>query len=133
VRGEPAIVRTPTTELRLRVADDVATRTVGLMCVLALAPQTGMIFVFSGGDVEHNFWMKNTLIPLDMVWVRANGQVTTVAANVPATTVETPDDKIPNRSGRGTYVIELAAGEASRDGIVPGAKLDVSRVGRAKD
>ena len=96
-------------------------------------PQTGMIFVFRGGDYEHDFWMKNTLIPLDMVWVLADGVVTTVAAHVPATTVDTHDAKIQHRSGKGSYVIELAAGEAARDGIKPGVRLDLSKVGSAKD
>jgi uncharacterized membrane protein (UPF0127 family) len=77
--------------------------------------------------------MKNTLIPLDMVFVRKNGRVDTVAANVPSTTPATTDLDIPWRYGIGTYVIELAAGEAARDGIVRGARLDVSRVGPSKD
>lgn len=133
VRGAPVDVIAPQATLHLRVADDPATREYGLMCVLALAVHTGMIFVFPGGDLPQEFWMKNTLIPLDMVWVRADGRVTTVAADVPATTVDTPDEAIPRRSGVGTFVIELAAGEAARDGIKAGAKLDVSRLGRAKD
>jgi len=128
-----AIVRAPLANLRLSVADDGASRSYGLMCVLALLPRSGMIFVFSGGDQSRTFWMKDTLIPLDMVWVTAGGNVTTVAANVPATTVETPDADIPTRNGVGTYVIELAAGEAARDGIKPGVRLDVSQVGRSKD
>jgi uncharacterized membrane protein (UPF0127 family) len=126
-------VRAPATTLQLRIADTSDTRSYGLMCVLGLPEHTGMIFVFSGGDVTRNFWMKNTLIPLDMVWVTAGGKVTTVAANVPSTTVQTPDADIPNRSGVGTYVIELAAGEAARDGIKPGVRLDLSHVARAKD
>ena len=125
-------VKTPTTTLALRVAADADSRTVGLMCVLSLPAHGGMIFVFDG-DQDRDFWMKDTLIPLDMVWVNAKGIVTTVAANVPATTVDTPDAKIPHRNGRGSYVIELAAGEAAHDGIRPGVALDVSAVGKAKN
>jgi uncharacterized membrane protein (UPF0127 family) len=128
-----ASVKAPAATLALQVADTSESRSYGLMCVTALAPQTGMIFVFRGGDYEHDFWMKNTLVPLDMVWVLADGVVTTVAAHVPATTVDTPDAKIPHRSGKGSYVIELAAGEAARDGIKPGVRLDLSKVGSAKD
>ena len=50
-------------------------------------------------------------------------------ANVPATRVDTPDDKIPHRDGTGTFVIELAAGEAARAGIKRGSMLDVAAVG----
>jgi uncharacterized membrane protein (UPF0127 family) len=132
-RGTPVSVRAPSATLLLRVADDSQSRSYGLMCVTALAPQTGMVFLFRGGDYERDFWMKNTLIPLDMIWVTADGRVTTVAAHVPATTVDTPDAQIPHRSGKGSYVIELAAGEAARDGIKPGVRLDLAKVGLAKD
>jgi len=131
-RGAPVAIKAPEATLSLRVAADVDSRTYGLMCVLALPPHAGMIFVFTGPDMDHDFWMKDTLIPLDMVWVTARGEVTTVAANVPATTVDTPDAKIPHRNGTGTFVIELASGEAARAGIKRGVHLDVSQVAKAK-
>lgn len=124
----PVRVRAPAAVLDLRIADTPAKREYGLMCVRALAPHSGMIFVFNDGDNYRDFWMKNTLIPLDMVFVAKNGKVNEVRANVPATTVDTPDDKIPHRDGTGTFVIELAAGEARRAGIQRGTILDVSAV-----
>jgi len=128
----PVAIVAPKATLEVRVADTFATRDYGLMCVTALPPRTGMIFVFTSDHVEP-FWMKNTLIPLDMVFVRAGGRVDSVAANVPSTTPATADADIPRREGRGMYVIELAAGEAAKDGIVRGAKLDLSHVGKAKE
>ncbi len=124
----PVHVRAPAETLELRVADTTSRREYGLMCVRLLPPRTGMIFVFPDGDNYRDFWMKNTLIPLDMVFVAKSGKVNEVRANVPSTTVDTPDEKIPHRSGTGTYVIELGAGEAARAGIKPGASLDVSGV-----
>jgi uncharacterized membrane protein (UPF0127 family) len=92
------------------------------MCVTRLRPHAGMLFVFErSGDWE--FWMKNTLIPLDMIWVAFDGTVSGIASNVPASKVTTPDDEVARRSGDGLYVIELAAGEAASDGIVKGVKL----------
>ena len=120
--------RRPAKSLDLRIADTIAKREYGLMCVRALPPRTGMIFVFSDGDNQRDFWMKNTLIPLDMVWVSKNGLVNDVAANVPSTTIDTPDAEIPHRDGTGTYVIELAAGEAARAGIKPGVMLAIRGV-----
>jgi uncharacterized membrane protein (UPF0127 family) len=126
-------VRAPAAVLDLRIADTMAKREYGLMCVRALPARTGMIFVFDDGDNYRDFWMKNTLVPLDMVFVSKKGRVNDVRSNVPATNVDTPDEKIPHRDGTGTYVIELAAGEAARAGIKPGTLLDVSGVGPGKD
>jgi uncharacterized protein len=122
----PVRVRAPDEVLDLRIADTPSKREFGLMCVRALAPRTGMVFVFSDGDNYRDFWMKDTLIPLDMVFVSKNGKVNDVNANVPSTTVDTPDERIPHRYGTGSYVIELAAGEAARAGIKPGTMLDVN-------
>jgi uncharacterized protein len=129
----PIHVRAPAEMLALRVADTITKRASGLMCVRALPARSGMIFVFNDGDNLRDFWMKNTLIPLDMVFVAKNGRVNDVRANVPATKVDTPEDKIPTASGTGSYVIELAAGEAARAGIKPGTNLDVSAVPPGKE
>jgi uncharacterized membrane protein (UPF0127 family) len=117
-------VAAPHEPLDLEVADTFQLREHGLMNRTWLAPKRGMIFVFYA-DGDQNFWMKNTLIPLDMIFVASDGTVTSVAANVPASTKSTPDDKVATRRGKGKYVIELRAGEAERAGIHPGIKLAV--------
>ena len=114
----------PQATLRLAVAADEPSREAGLMCVLRLRPQDGMVFVFSH-ESTWEFWMKNTLIPLDMVWVRANGTVSTIAANVPSSTRTTPERALARRRGRGLYVVELRAGEAATDGLAVGAHLEL--------
>lgn len=116
-------VHAPKAELRLQVATTEAQRELGLMSVTKLQPHTGMVFVFPTDD-QVAFWMKDTFVPLDMVFVGEDGTVRSVAADVPATTAETPDAQIPRRTGRAMYVIELAAGEAAKDGIAAGAHLD---------
>lgn len=120
-------VAAPTSTLRLAIADDERDREFGLMCVTRLRAKTGMIFVF-GAENSWEFWMKNTLVPLDMIWVTAAGEVTTVAPNVPAVTRTTPESALPRRNGRGTYVIELGANEAAAAGIVVGTYLALPKL-----
>jgi uncharacterized protein len=124
----PAVtVRAPRADLTLEVARTEPQRERGLMDHKSLAPHTGMIFVFDG-DAPVEFWMKDTLEPLDMIFVGADGKVRRIYANVPVVSAGVGDDAIPREDGTAKYVIELAAGEAAKDGIVTGTKLDLSRV-----
>jgi len=110
--------------LTLAVASDEPSRQLGLMCVLRLKPGAGMIFVFDRSD-SWEFWMKNTLVPLDMLWLGKDGRITAIAANVPASTLTTPNEKVARRRGRGLYVVELRGGEAKRLGLKVGSKITV--------
>jgi uncharacterized protein len=118
----PITVHAPKALLTLEVARTEAEREHGLMNRTSLAPHTGMVFVFDQ-DAPVEFWMKNTLIPLDMVFVGADGVVRDVAVNVPVVPSDTPDDKIPRRDGTALFVLELPAKEAAKDGIVTGTHL----------
>ncbi|MBV9148247.1 MAG: DUF192 domain-containing protein [Candidatus Eremiobacteraeota bacterium] len=115
-------LKAPLAVLSLEVADTEAKQERGLMYRTALPTHSGMIFIFNRDDVVE-FWMKNTLIPLDMVFVAADGQVRSVSADVPAATLDTPDDRVARVLGRAKYVIELPAGEAAGDGLRAGAQL----------
>jgi uncharacterized membrane protein (UPF0127 family) len=120
-------VTAPDRALKLAVAANEHDRELGLMCVTALKADAGMIFVFPAPG-QYAFWMKNTLIPLDMVWVDAGGTVTTVAAAVPASTRDEADAKVARRGGHGSYVIELRSGDAARNDIVKGTHLALPRL-----
>ena len=115
-------VRAPKVTLRLQVAATELQRERGLMSVTHLAPQTGMLFVFER-DEPVAFWMKDTLIPLDMVFVSADGVVRKVFVSVPVVPRALPDGQIPLEQGGAKYVIELAAGEAAKDGLRAGAHV----------
>ncbi|HTX02811.1 MAG TPA: DUF192 domain-containing protein [Candidatus Acidoferrales bacterium] len=116
------VVHAPQATLTLQVAKTEDQRETGLMSVTNLPPHTGMVFVFDE-DAPVEFWMKDTLVPLDMVFVAADGTVRSVAANVPVVPETAPDSSIPRRGGTAKYVIELPAGEAVNDGIVTGMRL----------
>lgn len=124
----PIDVAAPRAHLRLALAATDPLREQGLMHVPSVPANEGMLFAFADGDQQRVFWMKNTITPLDMVWVKANGVVTSIAANVPATAPGTPDDAVARRNGVGAYVIELAAGAAARSGLAPGVKLTLPAV-----
>ncbi|HTX56003.1 MAG TPA: DUF192 domain-containing protein [Candidatus Acidoferrales bacterium] len=116
------VVHAPNADLQLQVAATDEERELGLMSVTYLPPHTGMVFVFDQ-DAPVEFWMKDTLVPLDMVFVAADGTVRSVASDVPVVSETTPDDQIPRREGIAKYVIELPAGEATKDGISAGVRL----------
>lgn len=116
------LVRAPKAALSLQVARTGSQRERGLMGVRHLAPHSGMLFVFDA-DAPVAFWMKNTLIPLDMVFITSSGSVRRVFANVSVLPANLPDQKIPLEQDRAKYVIELPANEAARDGIRAGSYL----------
>ena len=125
-------VQAPRATLTLQVAKTDEQRERGLMDVTKLPTHTGMVFVFDQ-DAPVEFWMKNTLIPLDMVFIGGDGRVRSVAESVPSSTLETPDDKIARRSGRAKFVIELPAEEAEHDGLIAGAYVAGLSAVHAKD
>ena len=116
------VLYAPKAAIRVQVAQTEPQRELGLMWVRRLPQHTGMLFDF-GRDAGQGFWMKDTLVPLDMVFVGENGRVTSVAADVPVVPLDTPNDRIPTRTGYGAYVIELPAGEARADGIRAGTRI----------
>ena len=116
-------LRAPRAALRVQVARTENQRERGLMSVRHLPLHAGMLFVFdSDGPVA--FWMKDTLIPLDMVFLSADGTVRKVFARVPVVSPSLPDPDIPLEQGSAKYVIELPSGEAQQDGLHPGARVE---------
>jgi len=121
------VVHAPRNDLTLEVARTEAQREHGLMDRKSLPAHTGMIFVFDA-DETVAFWMKDTLVPLDMIFVAANGTVRRVFSNVPVAPAALPDDRIPRETATARYVIELPAGEAAGDGIAAGTRLNLESV-----
>jgi uncharacterized protein len=88
----------------------------GLMFVRALAPNRGMIFPYSPPQ-EVAFWMKNTLIPLDIVFIRPDHTIARI-------TNAKPLDETPLPSGEPiSAVLEIAGGRAAQLGIRPGDRV----------
>ncbi|MDQ6942425.1 MAG: DUF192 domain-containing protein [Candidatus Eremiobacteraeota bacterium] len=121
-------VRAGRTKLRLAVAATNAQREHGLMNVPFVPAGQGMLFAFPGDDDMRGFWMKDTITPLDMVFVRKDGIIVMIAENVPATKPGTPDNKIARREAVAKYVIELGARESERIGLEPGMQLYIEAI-----
>ncbi|UPT72875.1 MAG: DUF192 domain-containing protein [Elusimicrobiota bacterium] len=109
-------------KVKIDLVDTPATREIGLMCVRKMPRDYGMLFAFPQ-DMHLGFWMKNTLVPLDIIWIGADKRITVIHERLPASTVDTPDDKVATAAGRGQFVLELAAGEADRRALKPGDLL----------
>nr|WP_207626060.1 DUF192 domain-containing protein [Burkholderia gladioli] len=99
------------------VAANEADREQGLMYRSQLAPNEGMLFVFNENAV-HCFWMKNTLIPLSIAFIRADGTVT----DIDEMQAETTDNHCPRNNG--VYALEMSKGWFTAKGIKPGMKLE---------
>lgn len=101
----------------IEVADSGAERAQGLMFRRSMAASAGMLFVYQ--KPEHaRFWMKNTAIPLDMIFADASGRVTLVHANA------VPQDETAIDGGRDVqFILEINAGLAARMGIVAGSEM----------
>ncbi len=111
--------------ITVEVADTPEAREKGLMFRRSLPPDYGMLFVFPEEQMLQ-FWMKNTLVSLDMLWLDGGRRVTVVHPDVPASREDTPEAALARRIGTGKFVLELPAGEAARRGLRPGARLEFS-------
>ena len=112
VRGEFGTAR-----FTVAVADDHAERAQGLMFVEQMATMEGMLFVYDRPQ-SVSFWMRNTLIPLDMVFVGADGVIDNIHA------MAQPLDETGIFGGDEIqYVLEINGGMAERLGLEPGGEM----------
>lgn len=101
----------------VEIADDEAERSQGLMHRQHLPQRAGMLFVYPEPQPA-SFWMKNTLIPLDILFLDQTGVVTTIHANA------IPQDLTPLPGGDEVFaVLEINGGLAARYGISIGTEM----------
>ena len=92
-------------------------RATGLMYRKELADGRGMLFDFTP-EQQVSMWMKNTFIPLDMIFIRADGRILRIAENT-----EPQSTRIISSGGLAKGVLEVIAGTAKKYGIAPGDKV----------
>jgi hypothetical protein len=103
--------------LEIELAETPDQHRQGLMFRTALAENAGMLFLYEKPD-EVRMWMKNTFIPLDMVFIRSDGTIHRIEAHT-----EPHSERVIESSGPVTAVLEIAGGTAERLGLKPGDKV----------
>jgi uncharacterized membrane protein (UPF0127 family) len=112
--------------VQVELADTPAKRERGLMFRKELADGHGMLFLFDE-EAEHTFWMKDTLIPLDLIFVDGAGRVTGIVARARPLTLEP-------RSGGGMsrVVLEVPGGWAAANGVKVGDRMRIEGIPPAR-
>ena len=111
-------------KFNVEVVDTPESRAQGLMFRTELADDAGMLFDFQA-EREVSFWMQNTFIPLDMIFVGADGVVDTIHVNArPQDTTSIPSN-VPVQ-----FVLEIPGGRSVEIGLKPGDTMDHDRVAK---
>ncbi len=107
----------PRTAVTVEIADTAATREYGLMFRKHLDQDAGMIFVFKAPQ-HLEFWMKNTVIPLDMIFADSTGKIVGVVRKA-----EPFSEAIDSVEPDSQYVLEVNGGFCERHGVKAGDTL----------
>lgn len=109
--------------IAVEIADTTERVTYGYMFRTEVRDDEGMIFLFPAPDV-HAFWMKNTLVPLDILWMDDRFNVVYVQNETPPC----KSDPCPSYGSlrKASYVLELKSGVARREGVKAGSRLGVN-------
>ncbi len=119
----PLTIRSATGRHRftVEIARSPQEQATGLMQRESLTPDRGMLFPYDPPQPA-SFWMKNTLIPLDIIFIRADGRIARIAANTVPLSLEPVPSLEPVAA-----VLEIAGGRAAELGIAPGDRVSWPR------
>ena len=111
-----------TVTVSVEIADTPDKRTTGLMYRRDLAPEAGMLFLFPAASPQ-KFWMKNTVLPLDMIFIGPNHKIVGIVADAKPFTTNPQGVDEPSQS-----VLEVNAGFAAKHGVAVGDQVEFLRV-----
>ncbi len=117
------------TKISVEVANSEALRRKGLSGRTSLEANGGMFFVFTQKGVKPAFWMKDMLIPLDIIWIK-NSEVFQINKNVQPPKKGAPDSQLSLILPKDPidYVLEVNAGFSDKNGVVEGTPVDLSGI-----
>lgn len=110
------------TTIDIEIADTESERQQGLMHRRSLGYDRGMLFVFDSVD-EQGMWMKNTPLPLDIVFIAPDSQVINIARRTTPFSETTIEPEAPNK-----FVVEVRAGFANRFGLTDSTRIRWTRI-----
>ena len=115
-------------KIQVQIADTTDKRTKGLSGTSSLKANEGMLFIFEG-ETNPVFWMKDMLIPLDIIWI-GDGKIVRIDKNVPIPAPNTTENKLKTYSAGAPidYVLEVNAGFSDQNKIKVGDSLDLSSI-----
>lgn len=116
-------------KLSVQIADTQTNREKGLSGVSNLDAGGGMLFIFDSKAVTPVFWMKDMLIPLDIIWI-ANSKIVRIDKNIPTPASGTADINLKTYSAGQPidYVLEVNAGFSVKNNIGVGDAVDLSGI-----
>ena len=123
----PRVVLPSGVVYRVEIARTPEEQAQGLMFRESLPPESGMLFLFSDA-APHNFWMKNTMIPLDMIWMDGAGRVIFVSANTPPCKADPCPSYGPDVPA--VTVLEIAGGQAAKEKVTVGSRIRFEEIPR---
>ncbi len=111
-------------KIDIQIADNDFDRELGLMYRKHMAENEGMLFIFPQDTIQ-TFWMRNTFIPLDMVFINSNDKIVSISRNT-----QILSDQTYSSAGPAMYVLEVNAGFCDKFGIKAGDKIVWKRVSK---
>jgi len=106
----------------LEIAKNLSQKSRGLSGRQKLCRNCGMIFIYSN-EGTYPFWMKNTLIPLDMIWVNKNGVITDIVTANPKPNIPMAKLTLYKNTSPARYIIELNADRSKELGLKVNTKI----------
>lgn len=119
---------TTSTCIDVEIADTAEKRQVGLMNRNILDTSTGMLFIFDS-ETTHEFWMKNTHIPLDIIWIDKNFTIVDIQT---ATPCEKEPCEIYTPQSNATYALEINANKSQEFGFNTGEAVYFKNINTTK-
>ncbi|MDD4938221.1 MAG: DUF192 domain-containing protein [Candidatus Shapirobacteria bacterium] len=109
-------------DYQIEIAQTITQKSQGLSHRDQLCSNCGMIFLFNYQSTLP-FWMKDTLFPLDLIWIDSDGKIVDIQ-----TATETNSQKIYKNSSPAQYVLEINAGDCQKIGLKTGDIVDLSNI-----